>query len=503
MWKKIGCLALALILVFAFTASALAENVLEYQYITYSEQGILIVEAKTDYTNSADLNFKLSTENGELNIIDGYVLRDLGTSWFFIVDYDKNAHNDTMLNAELRIMNNLATIVDDMDNGAVILAGVDQNYHLEQSSGLRDSLRTVPATTDGSKLADTLSQVYNFIGSASTNPNVVVVIISPAHPNTMNSGTISAIERTIKQHATVTTHVMAVSPSSGNNTKGWFDQARDLGKLAEETRGGKGFVTSSLANEGVDKATDDLRKWERSRVQLYADPVKKETIGKQLTITQTTSGGMELKDTITLTDEFVNGWSEAYNPGPDPTKEPEPRKGITYSGANSMLVNYNNGSRTQSSSFPVAEVAVGGGAALIIAALVVVLILSKKKGSSKKVTGAAVYAAGAAAAKPAASGGPTLTLIGQNGATLKGQMKNNKLTFGRDAGRGAMLAVPGDGKLSGLHATFSRNGNTMTLTDNHSTNGTKVNGQAVTGTVTLQQNDTVTMGSTTYTVTWR
>ena len=139
---------------------------------------------------------------------------------------------------------------------------------------------------------------------------------------------------------------------------------------------------------------------------------------------------------------------------------------------------------------------------VIIIALLVVFLVTRN-GKSKKTTSSAAGNYAAAVGSTAKPAGLTVTLTGANGATLKGQMKNNRLTIGRDANRGAMIAVPNDGKLSGLHATITRNGNVVSITDNGSTNGTKVNGTKVQGTVTLQQNDTVTMGSTTYTVTWR
>ena len=87
---------------------------------------------------------------------------------------------------------------------------------------------------------------------------------------------------------------------------------------------------------------------------------------------------------------------------------------------------------------------------------------------------------------------------------LRNKIKNGKLTIGRNGAK-AMVSVPNDGKLSGLHATFTKQGNSLLITDNGSTNGTKVNGNKIAPNVPtpLQQNDTVTMGSTTYTITWR
>ena len=115
----------------------------------------------------------------------------------------------------------------------------------------------------------------------------------------------------------------------------------------------------------------------------------------------------------------------------------------------------------------------------------------------------AVYATNSGSASKAQSG-TAVTLTGDNGAALKGTMKNNILTIGRNGAK-AMVAVPNDGKLSGLHATLTKQGNAMTVTDNGSTNGTKLNGVKLDpGKPTaIQQNDKLTLGSTTYTISWR
>ena len=141
------------------------------------------------------------------------------------------------------------------------------------------------------------------------------------------------------------------------------------------------------------------------------------------------------------------------------------------------------------------------GVAVATMALVIVLIILKaNKGKKKSNSKVSVAASGASSSQRAH--GTTVTLRDVSGAVLKSEMKGGRLTIGRDASRGAMLAIPSDGRLSGVHVTLTKQGESMTITDNNSTNGTKVNGTKITGTVPLHQNDSVSMGSNTYTVSW-
>ena len=140
--------------------------------------------------------------------------------------------------------------------------------------------------------------------------------------------------------------------------------------------------------------------------------------------------------------------------------------------------------------------------AVVLALLAVLLVMRLRKGGNKnKKSASVIYGGGSSSG---GSAGTTVTLTGTNGSVLKGQIKNGKMTIGRNGAR-AMVSVPNDGKLSGLHATFTKQGNSLMITDNGSTNGTKVNGNKIGANVPtmLQPNDTITLGSTTYTVTWR
>jgi hypothetical protein len=69
-----------------------------------------------------------------------------------------------------------------------------------------------------------------------------------------------------------------------------------------------------------------------------------------------------------------------------------------------------------------------------------------------------------------------------------------ELLAGREAG--ADIALPADGYASGRHARFVRGEDGDVVEDLHSTNGTYVNGERLTGTRYLKQGDVITIGQT-------
>jgi pSer/pThr/pTyr-binding forkhead associated (FHA) protein len=75
-----------------------------------------------------------------------------------------------------------------------------------------------------------------------------------------------------------------------------------------------------------------------------------------------------------------------------------------------------------------------------------------------------------------------------------------RLTISRDliAGRDLTsdIAVPADGYASARHARFHRGGQADMVEDLHSTNGTFVNGDQLTGSRALHSGDVVTIGQT-------
>jgi FHA domain len=75
-----------------------------------------------------------------------------------------------------------------------------------------------------------------------------------------------------------------------------------------------------------------------------------------------------------------------------------------------------------------------------------------------------------------------------------------RLEISRDliAGRepGSDIAVPSDGYASGRHARFHRGGEADMVEDLHSTNGTFVNGDRLTGSRRLEPGDLITIGQT-------
>ncbi len=507
MKKILRCLALTVMLVFLFSSAAMAVDALNIFSVGMDDKGNLDIYAGTDYTDTKDMNFSASTENGPLKISGSLVLNKEGTSWFIVLDYHRSIHYKQIPEIQDRVLADLAGIIQSKDEGALVLSNYDPSIHVEQSSTLKENLVKTPGSSDSSALVVTMGKVMDYISSNRQNlmPNVAVVVITSA----LEAVDLQEAERILQNHRLITTHIICTLPSEATAGAARRETGYQLQNLAKLTIGGTGYITEKLSKDEADNAVTRIAKNERRKIFIVIDPEKAGNAGKKLTITQTTAGGKELADTVDLSDDDYKQWTELIgkrDPDPVPSDTPDIPSIVTKSSSNSAAraryYEYEAPQEESKGGFST-ELLIGIILAAVVIALAVVLILTRKgkgKGKGKKGQAVSAYVDSGASAKPAAV---TVTLSGDNGAVLKGQMKNNRLTIGRDASRGAMIAVPNDGKLSGLHATLTKQGNTMTLTDNGSTNGTKVNGSKVTGPVTLKQNDTITMGSATYTVTWR
>lgn len=511
--KKITrCLAMAVMLIFLFSASALAVDTLNLLAVGVREGGYLNLIAATDYTDDQDMQFKAATENGELEITTSLVLSKEGTSWFFVLDYYRDTQFGQIKGVQDRALAKMSDMILSKDEGALVLSSADPAITLEKAASLKETLKATPGTTDGKELPGTIRKVMNYINDhgADLMPNVAVVVLTPA----LADINVADIENTLAANSGITTHILCVMPSESTVGANRRETASQLQGKARLTVGGTGYLTEKATNDEADKAVERIKNAERRKLFMLLKPKSAANVGKKLTLTQTTAGGKTLTADIELSDETVENWKkqaavQPVNPvnpdnpnnpdNPGGTDVPDVGKIIRVSGGMPMQVNTNYNPPVPAASGMGTELIIGIILGVVIIALVIILLLSRRKKTKKPQSAAAVYASSSSQS----SSGVTVTLNGANGAVLKAQMKNNRLTIGRDKNRGAMLAVPNDGKLSGLHATLTKQGSTMTLTDNNSTNGTKVNGNKVTGPVTLQQNDTVTMGSTTYTITWR
>lgn len=504
MAKKLTCLVLAAVLSFAFAAAALAENTLNLMFVMPFDAGYLRVIAGTDYTTDADMSFSAYTENGELEITDSVVMRNEGTSWFVVLEYGNYANNSSHQATAERALKKISEMVGDKDEGAIVRCDTEHAVVLEKAPNFRDNLNKVPNRTDAAELSATVKGVMNYINENQDKlmPNVVVIIITACPADKVNDAMISEIGSTLSDNRYITTHIVV---TAGETV---FPKDRESGQKlidkAQLTVGGIGYMTSILKDEEADKAIQRISDAERRKVLMLLDPKTAASLGKKLTIVQKTSGGKELKDEVQLSDALYTLWEEGIKSrtpeAQAPTSVTAGRPSTSSYVGGMVITGYNTGETASQglSTELIIGIIVG---AVVLALLIILLVLRGRKGGKANKTAAPVYTT---ASSGGSSGGTTVTLAGANGQVLKGKIRNGQLTVGRNGAKAA-ISVPADGKLSGLHATFSLQGNRLMITDNGSTNGTKVNGTKLSAGVPteLQQNDRVTLGSTTYTVSWR
>ncbi len=514
--RKTRCLAFALLLVFVFTSCALAIEGIAMSLATVRDSGTLEVIGSSGYTDEKDMNFTASTENGELEVKNAVALRDEGTSWFVILEYGSDNQNDKLRAASDEVMKGIANLVLDIDDGALVPCDGKSGIHVQKPQPLRDALNGVHGKTDANEVPTTVRNVMNYIyeNRASLMPNVAVVLIAQAR--TLDDSMMESLQDTFNRFSTITTHV--ICPVS-KNTKDerWKTRAVRLSQMGAGTLSGSGYVMSQDKAE-ASNAVDNIRDLERSMIMLLLEPKAYDVdfIGKELTLTQTTAGGKNLTTTGKLSDETYGMWKtiieeKAAAPAPESggtEKEPEqlsPSLFPTNSGSTFLYVPSEVQYGGSSSNSSTMELIIGIALGVVILALVITLILINR-GKKKKSTATTIHGVPAGGSSSSGGGGGAgikVTLRGDDGSTYTGTMKNNRLVIGRDSRKGAMLAIPTDGKLSSVHVILEKQGHQLMAMDQGSMNGTKVNGNKITGPMIMNQNDTLGIGSHTYTVTWR
>ncbi|MBQ8074068.1 MAG: FHA domain-containing protein [Clostridia bacterium] len=519
--RKIRWLATALLMVFmlGLGSSALAVEEITISLATVRDSGLLEVIASSGYTEEADMNFTAYTENGDLEVRNAFALRNAGTSWFVILEYGSDNRNDNTKKVSDNLMAGIADLVLDIDEGALIPATDDAAVNVQKAQQLRDVLKGKHGQTDIHKVPDTLSKVMNYIRDhrADLMPNIAVVLITQARLLTEDE--MNTMQDTLTQYRNVTTHVLCpLAPGANNN---WTSRAYRVSQMGAGTLSGSGQILNDYSLNTSTQAVERIRDLERAMLMLLLEPktLRPENVGKELTIKQTTAGGKELTATGRLSEEAYALWKERIAAAGEQQKE----EGGEDSGieddttVSTSLFNTSSGytwmyvapevEQPESNTGLSTELLVGIILGVVILALAVVLILVKKGKKKKNKTATTVYGAPAAGSGGSSGGGSagglTVTLRGDDGSTHTGKMKNNRLMIGRDSSRGAMLAIPSDGKLSGTHVLLEKQGNLLLATDQQSRNGTKVNGNRISGPTVLNQNDTLGIGSHTYTVTWR
>ena len=514
MVKKLFCLLAALVLTFALATTAFAENTMNILTASVLDGGYLGVLIGTDYTSEEDMNFSAKTENGPIQIADARILRNEGTSWFVILDYN-NYNSDTYNACVKQVLKRIGEMVSDQDDGVLVKVSKDPHTLVpEHAANLRDSLsKGMNGYTDANGLATTVKEVYQYIqdNRGSLMPNVAVIIVSPTPSKKVTNEMIEEIGNVMGANQGITTHIIITA--ARDNYQADREAGQKLAEKAKLTIGGTSYVTSKWKDDEADKGVQRIADAERRKIYMLLYPEYVQYLGKKLTLTQITAGGKELVQEWEIPDFLVEWWTEKKEEGgqtegepgtQDPTDPENPNGWLSQLQLASTANTYYDTTQPyvfndEPAGLPT-EALIGiiaGGVLLILLAVLLIVRLSKNKKAPQS-----TYVA--AAATGSTSTGTTIILAGQNGTTLKGTMRNNTLTIGRNGAK-AMLDVPNDGKLSGLHATFTKQGNTMTVTDNGSTNGTKLNGTKLAAgkPVQIQQNDTLTLGSTTYTISWR
>ena len=495
MRKLRGALALVLAAMVLVAGVALAADELFFCGGRVFPDGYMHLIFSTTNTAPEDMNFEAVTEKGDISVENAFVLRDNGTSWFILLDYGRNSTNSTYVTkTQDSVLRELKGLVRDIDEGALVMVNDSPEINVTNAATLRDNLTQTPGTSSQSALVSTLSKTLSFINQNRSvlMPKISIVLITTA--SEIDSGVPAEVEKLLSEgnNAEYTTHIICTAGSEktfGAADGGWRDKAAKLSAKAMKTFGGTGYVTDALTDEEAAKAVRRVNDAECSLVRVELDPVKNRVIDKNITVAQITAGGKRMEATVKLSDENLSTIQDAISSQTPPVEHSY----VSTSTSTFISVEPVETKPEGLSVEMIVAIALGAVILILIVVLVIVRVRVGKKKQQQVYTNVM---------QPGHASRTVVRLTSQTGATLTGELTGGRLTVGRDPSR-ARLVIPNDKKVSRLHLTLTLQGGTMTLTDNNSANGVGVNGAKVNGSCILQQNDAVTIGLNTYTITWR
>ena len=236
MRKTFASLVLALVLVLTCITGALAEDLLLVTGELDSDVSMLYVTVSTEFPELENLNFTASTENGELEVVGISALRDLGTSWFVIVDFSNNAGNyqRQLFRTEMQFLQKLGDIVQPIDAGRVVTVDANPTIGIEQmADSFRSALGVQPLATDSHYLDVTMRRVFQYIreNRGDLKQNVAVVVVTAG--NITQDSDLTTIGSTLRSYSDITTHIVAFAPEN-NDLSAWHNRATSLITAGEE-----------------------------------------------------------------------------------------------------------------------------------------------------------------------------------------------------------------------------------------------------------------------------
>ena len=499
MQKLKKLVAIVLLLMLMVTGVALADDALVMEGTGVDpDHGYLNLTVKAQNTDAIDpAHFTASTENGALDVLSADQMRKNGVTWFVIVDYDngKRLGGEYLTQVEDWALQRFRTnAVQDNDNGAVIKTSSSPSIAVVSRDQFLNDLTNADTQADGKELGTTLRKVMEYIDAnqGSLKDHAAVLIMTSAQD--ADKAIQASIQETLEQYGSITTYIMAFTGSRGNynsNPDGWRDRAAKVAGLATLTLGGQGGMTQSLSQRDTYDLVDDVIEAERVLVSLTLDPKSVTNVGKEVSLRQTTADGKVISADATLPESIYDSWYSWWAVD-TPFKQIMERQAVVV--LNPHVDNAITATNQDIQLELIIAIALG---VVILALIIVLIVVSRKKKKMPKTTTVNTF-------RTIPSNMPQvvvprtpstrIVLIAENGPTLSGEMVNGRLTFGRSKAKGARLELSSDVKLSGLHATFTKQGNSIVLTDNQSLNGTKINGKKISGSVVLSFNDRITMG---------
>lgn len=501
--RVLSIMLVAVVMCAAAMADAMPTVGVQKAYLNEDNQLQVVVHSTIEEADDSEAcRVELDQQRMAITDIDDYWKTELGTSWLFLTDTASVSTNKGQ-EPVTALLEGLISNMDENDNAAVISTGKTfSDIRLtEDKNSLLAEVKEMRMDSNVNTLYATIRDAVVYLDmQADVRPHASLVIISSGATDSEEGMTISELQK-IVEDANITVYTVAFSTESS-------DALNDYTSLSRSGCGGMSIKMPTKSNAGdiVKQIRDNERQFRLMTAELP------EAAGQKLTV-YVPHNDKYLEDSITLNVKLQENIAAAIaakqapisEASAEPNVEPTPEISMEPTAEPTAVP----GPTIIDTLKENAVMLIIGGVCVVLLIVVIVLLASGRKqkpaanqnqGENTPIPDAPPVVIGETEIDEPRSASTQITLMQVGGAgnvCFRGELKE-QLIVGR---QGDIAIDLNDPKISRQHFIL-RSVAGMVIIENMGRNGTRVNNVEIRQAVEVHQQDIITIGNTSFKISW-
>ena len=513
--KRTIAAILSIMLIFGYSSEVRAQEPLDIGLDCYvAEDGVLKLYVNHNQGSDFDItneNIKVMFGNNEMvtDSISTLKEENVPVSYKCVVDVS-GSMSQARIDEAKEIIKDLARNKKSQDNIAITALGNEliQSEYMTDVNKICEKADVLTLTKEDTNLYYSIVQeIKGLQTDDNVNRKKCLIIFSDGADDQATGITREEAEKTVTDSHIPVFTVGLLKNKDNNNSK---EMAKILGSFARISSGGEHFAPA-LGEGSVETIADSIIEKLNYSLVLEESLEDVDVSGKEvlLKVTISTDNEQTAEDSINVPESDIKIIKE------------EQQKLVVIETVEAATIEETTEEAVveeENDMLPTIIILVAALLLLIVLIVVIIVKNKKKKSEEQSISGIPVennktiggfgnegltMAPAGMGAKPAGKKYKvTLVQIGKNTQTKYDIDLYDSYSIGRSASK-SKLAMPNDTALSSHHCTLLTKDGKVYLKDEHSTNGTFVNGVPISGNFELNQDDVILLGSYEYRVSWK